>query len=220
MSDVIQRASHDRLVAIKARMRGLDVEIARGLWEYGHLFLEVAAGELWRADGAEDLYDWAQTHCGYARASVDKMMDVARHFSPDIAERCGVEKLTSALRYRAATLRDERPGDLVAAKLRIHGPKGRYTSVAFLDATYRQVDEATRIVLDARKPKPEPPADADRIAAFEKALPPAPKGSRRARRVVVRKAKDGQEAFTFHGIPRAGLRAFAESILASLADEA
>jgi hypothetical protein len=218
MSDIVDRAAHERIKAIKERMRGIDVEIARGLWEYGHLFLEVQAAELWRPDGAEDLYDWAQEKCGYSRTSVDKMMDIARNFSPDIAERCGVEKLYSALRYRAATSRHEKPGDLVAARLRIHGAKGRFTSIDFLDATYRQVDEATRIVLDGHKEKPEPAADADRIAAFEKALPPPPAGMKPKHRVVVKKAKDGQEAFTFHRIPRSGLRAFAEAILASLAE--
>jgi len=87
MEHAIEPARRARLAAIKSRMRELKVAAARNLWEHGQLLLEADRDRLYADDGSASLVDWAEREFGLGETTVRKAMQIATHFSADMAER-------------------------------------------------------------------------------------------------------------------------------------
>ncbi len=199
----------DRLRAADQRLHDHLAEAARHWWGIGAVCVEVDRDELYAEDGYEDVWAWARERHGISRRTVTKAMEVARHFSAEMAERWGTEKLSSTLAYLAATRRMEEAGDVSALVIKVRR-EGRYRSIPFEKASYRDLDEARALVLsDRRAGAPEPdPAMIERALAIEAALPKA-----KGERVTVRRGADGKHRLTFKDIAEDELEAFARAVL-------
>lgn len=207
----------DRLATADSRVRALLADAARSLWGLGQVCLEVQRDELYRDGGHADLYTWAETQHGISRNTADKAMAVAEHFGADMAERFGTEKLAATVRYLEATRKVEQAGDALSLTFRVQRG-GRFATVPFERATYRDIDEARQLVLKSRAEKPEPLAreTVARAEALAAALPPPPRGAGRGERVRVERAGDGRPMFSFRAIPEDELPAFVEALRAHL----
>lgn len=202
-----------------ARLRDADhrlshhlAEAARQWWAIGAVCLEVEREVLYAEDGYTDVWDWVQERHGMSRRTAGKAMEVARHFSAEMAERYGSEKLASTVAYLAATRRSEEVGEATALTFRVRRD-GRFRSIPFEAATYRDIDEARALVVDARqKPAPAPePALVERARRIGEVLAALPKG--RGERVTVRRDADGRHRLTFKDVAEDELEAFARAVL-------
>ena len=197
-----------RLNAIEGRMAELDRNAAATMWEYGNLFREVAQAALYRAAGFESFPDWLEA-VGRSRKTARKLMAVAEHFNAEMASRWGTEKLYATVRYLEATRKVEEAGDAPALRFRIRDHAG-WTTVPFADASYRQIEEARRLLEESRRGKrPRPPKQIlERASRLADVLPPPPKGVRRRDRVRLQSGADGRLAVSFSAIPLDELESF------------
>jgi hypothetical protein len=203
-----------RIRTIRSRIDALNKTAARTWCEFGSLFAEVKREELWRDDGADTFFDWLGT-IGWERESARKAMLVAANFTPEMAETYGTEKLVAAVGYLEATRREEKPGELAALQVRYPGEDGRFATVPFPKATVAQVKAATKLVTQARPEKDRPEAVArydQAVALLVDAMPAAPAGLGKGKRVAVEVGTDGRPAVTFHAIPVDELEAFFDAV--------
>lgn len=218
-SDPEKRRALRQITAEIQRLKG---ETAAVLYELGTLLRRVEDEELWRAGDFTSFTDYLDEEADVARSTARRCIEVVRHFNLDLATRYGFDKLFRGLRYLEVTRREEQPGDLIAADLRLRGPGGHFVRVPFHEATGRQIEEAIQLEAGrrgaaARRP---PEALADRLDRLTRALPAPPKGVRAAkRRVEVTRAASGQVALTFRQVPLAELRAFLDAVERELLDE-
>lgn len=207
----------DRLADADARLSVHLAEAARRWWGIGAVCLEVAREELYAEDGFADVWAWAQERHGISRRTAGRAMEVARHFSAEMAERYGSAKLASTVAYLETTHRVEEAGEATSLKFRVMR-EGRFASIPFEQATSRDIDEARALVVRSRQeapPAPEPTA-LEKAKALNAALATLPKATGRGERVTVTRAPDGSDRLTFREIPADGLEAFARAVLASL----
>ena len=203
MDELTPSERKSRLASVKKRLGALNGTAAKALWEYGSLFREVRDHELWKDDGSESFADWLEVEMGYSRETARRAMIVSEHFTAEMAERFGIDKLAAAVRYMAATGRDEKPGDVLALRIRVRGERGSFTTVPFPDATYRQIAEAIKLVKGAAAGD-DFEVDEETAAKVERlvdALPAAPEGVKAGERVRFEKGTDGRVAVSFIGIP-------------------
>ncbi len=172
---------------------------------------------LYREGGYQSLTEWAEGEHRLSRFTLTKAMAIAQHFSADMAERFGTEKLVSTYRYLQATRREEEAGDALALTFPVQR-NGRFASVPFAEATYREIDSSRRRLVASQRSggEPVPRTLTERVKDLTAALPPAPKGSRRGERVRVERARDGRSMFSFSAIPEEDLPAFIEALRAHL----
>jgi hypothetical protein len=216
MNQVARRA---RLDDANRRMSAHLTEAARHWWGMGQVCAEVDADELYAEGGFSDVYAWAEKEHGVKRTTVDKAMGVAQHFSAEMAERHGSEKLSSTLDYLAATNKVERAGEATALEFRVRR-EGRFQSIPFEKATYREIDEAKAIVVKSRAVAGPPPPDEIAVArgrSLEAVLGPLPRGSARGSRVEVTRDAEGNHRYTVKSLSEAEMTAFAKAVLADLA---
>lgn len=204
-----------RLRSIKDRLAALSGTAARTLWEYGVLFAEVERDGLWREDDVASFDAWVEQVVGTSRETARKAMVIAEHFSADMAERFGTEKVAAAIRYLEATGRHEQPGDLLALHIRVRGDDGTYTSIPFADASYRQIREAARHVQERRRAGTSPEADPElkqRLRALSNALPEAAR-PKRGPAVKLARTSDGRPGVRFGAVvPLDELESFVEAL--------
>ena len=117
-----------RVTAEIGRLKGL---VGKGLYELGRLLDRVQQDELWREGGYVSFDGYVAEAVDLSRASAYRFMRIARHFNAEIANRYGAAKLEAAIRYLEVTPAEERPGDLMAAQIRVRGERGsdRATSI-------------------------------------------------------------------------------------------
>jgi hypothetical protein len=100
-----------------------------------------------------------------------------------------------------STPQRERPGDLVAADIRVRDKSGRFRSVSFHDATPTQIRDAIGLLAEARNMRRRLPDDLEqRVRGLSEALTAPPTGVHRGARVVLKRGLDGQIAISFHAI--------------------
>jgi hypothetical protein len=192
-------------------------EIGRAIYEIGRRLARVYEDALWRSDGYANFEDYLTRGVSISRTTAYRFMRIARHFNAEIAKRYGVEKLEAAIRYLQATPAEERPGDLLAAEIRLRDESGRFTTFSLHEATAAQIREATALLFDARRAGMRIPSGVrKRMERLAEALPPAPSGTSRGERVRLTRGKDGHLAVSFHAIPLDELRAFLELLEAHL----
>ena len=217
------REAQAALRDITARIQALKGRAAAVLFELGGLLRRVEDEALWQAGGYASFSDYLERGVDLSRRSARRAVEVTRHFGLDVAERYGFDKLDRGLRYVAVTRKVERPGDLIAADLRLRGANGQFFTVPFHEATSRQVDDATALVLalrDGATRKPPPDLTA-RVARLNDTLPPPAAGARSRRpRVEVKTNAQGEVSYTFRDIPGADLRAALKAMADALLDEA
>ena len=200
---------------ITAAVAALKGDAARVFYELGTLLRRVEDEALWRAGGYASFTAYLESEVDLARSTARRCIEVSRHFNLDISERYGFDKLWRGLRYLELTRRQEKPGDLIAADLRLRGDDGRFFHVPFHEATGRQIDEAARLER-ARSRRTSAreldPPTRDRLNRLNASLPPPPAGVRvrkdcvevsNSRRVVLGVLRDsvpGGDAV--HGVPR------------------
>lgn len=202
---------HDRqrLREITRRVADLKGRAALVLYELGVLLTEVADHHLYRAGDYATFEDYLDAEVQLSRATSYKAMRVARHFNAGMVERYGIEKLDAGVRYLELSKQEERPGDLVAAHLRLRGEDGRFVSVPFHEASYRQVREAARLLQERRNA----PAHSTRERTARVAL--AVRDAIPGAQVSVRRSAHGMSTLGFRGIPMDALLPFARALLAA-----
>ena len=206
----------DRLRALETQVRQLYAEAARTLWQLGQCLTEVQRDALWLESGHSSFEAWLQDFGLVSRNTAYKAMRIAEHFSGEMAERFGPEKLDAGLRYLAATKQEEKAGDLVAVDIRVRADGGKWTSVAFADATARQINEAAVHLGQSRHARRIPADMRKRVEKLSGALPAAPKGTRQGDRVRLVRGTDGRLAVTFRSVPVDEIDAFLEAVRAAL----
>ena len=149
----------------------------RAIYEMGRRLSAIRDAELYREDGHATMAAYVDAELPFSRRHARRLMRVAGHFSAAIAARYGVEKLDRALRVMEATPEEERPGDILAADLRIRGPRGRFITVPLHEASNTQIREALTLLREARKSGRKvavPKRVRSRATALARALPPPP----------------------------------------------
>jgi hypothetical protein len=203
---VAQRATLDRLTSEIVELKGA---AGKNLYDMGTRLARVREEELWRAGGHASFEEYLERAVDISRSTAYKLVRVAREFNRMIAERYGVEKLDLGLRYLDHTPAEERPGDLLAADIRVRDERGRWHSVPFHVAKVPQLRAAIALLQNQREQRRRVPVDLDRRARrLAKALPSAPVGLSTGNRVRLRRAPDGRIAATFSAVPLDELEAF------------
>lgn len=174
--------------------------VGRGMFEIGVRLARILDERLWEARGYENFEDYLERGVSFSRSTGYKLIRIARHFNAEIAERYGVEKLELGLRYLESTPERERPGDLVAADMRVRGTSGRFRSISFHEATPAQIRDAIGLLAEGKSRRRLPENLEKRVARVEAALSAPPTGVHRGPRVVLKRGTDGQYAISFHAI--------------------
>lgn len=203
------QTQRDRLHEINRRVAELKGRAALVLYELGALLGEVQQSELWRVGGFDSFDAWLSGAIDVSRATAWKAMRVARHFNAGMVERYGIEKLNAGLRYLELTGADEQPGDLVAADLRVRDAQGRFRSVPFHEASYREVVEAGRLLKQVRARHSGPPGDAAAWAERVNGALASTGGTAR-----LRTRKDGAVLVDLRGVPLDQIAALAAALVA------
>lgn len=200
-----------------AAIRDLEARIARDAWEIGLRLIDIQDRELWQArHGSFTAYLQHEAEVSERRGW--RYMRIARHFNAEMAERFGVTWLDAALSWMSATSASERPGDLLAAQIRIRGPSGRFAQVAMIEASAAQVQEATALLKDARRAGQQVSAELDeRLDALREVMPTR---SRAGDRVRARRDEDGEVLLSFIEVPMSGIREFVQALEAHVLEGA
>jgi hypothetical protein len=177
--------------------------MGRSIWRMGTLLAKVRDRALWQV--AYPSFDaWLLDGVDVSRATAYRVMKAVTQFSEAVAERYGADKVDALIRYLDVTPAEERPGDVYALDLRLRGEGGRFTTVTVEDATVAQVQEATRLLREAKRGGRRIPAELTAQAdALSRELPGTGKG-----RVKLARDKAGRLTVTFRAIPLDDLEAF------------
>jgi hypothetical protein len=201
------------LTRITRELVELKGRAGHAVYEMGVRLAQVRDEELWAAGRHANFEEYVEKEVAVSRSTAYKLMRVAREFNAQIAERYGVEKLELGLRYLDHTPAEERPGDLLAADLRVRSGRGRYVSVPFHRASVHEIREAIHLLQESSAAQRRAPASLRKQAEhLEEALPQAPAGASSGRRVRLRRTRDGRVAVTFSAIPVDELEAFLEAV--------
>lgn len=201
-----ERATLDQLTRELVELKG---QAGKNLYDMGTRLARVREEELWRAGGHASFEEYIERAVDISRSTAYKLVRVATEFNRVIAERYGVEKLDLGLRYLDHTPAEERPGDLLAADIRVRDERGRWHSVPFHRANVPELRAAIALLQNQHEQRRRVPVDLDRRARrLEQALPRAPAGLARGNRVRLRRAPDGRVAVTFSAVPLDELDAF------------
>lgn len=199
---------HEKRLAAPLRdlittIRRLQSDIGRNLYELGRLLVEVRDHERYGERGYASFGDFAEGELDMARSSAYRTIDIYHHFSPTIAARYGPEKLEAGVALIRATPADERPGDIVAERLRLRAPSGRFVHKTFHDATAAEVWDAVALLAEAKEGRDRiPRALTHRIERLAQRLPGAPRALRAGKRIRLRRdRKSGDVYATFAVIP-------------------
>jgi len=184
-----QSPDSKRLREVTARIEQIGTQAGRLMWELGGLLTEVEQTELWRTTPHGGFLEWIDGAMKFSRQTARKYQQIHAHFSADMAERYGSEKLVAGLAYLAQTKREEEPGDLVATTIRVRTTEGTFASVPFPLASVRQIRQATLFLAGANRADeaPSAPAEAERVGRLTAAL--AAEGL--SARVTVTGGRDG-----------------------------
>ncbi len=183
--------------------------VGRGMYEIGLRLARITDERLWESRGYTSFEHYLEEGVSFSRSTGYKLIRIARQFNAEIAERYGVEKLELGLRYLESTPERERPGDLVATDLRLRDSTGRFRSVSFHEATPSQIRDAIHLLAETRASRQRlPELWEERASELASALPPAPPGVHRGKRVRVQRGRDGRLALSFHAIAVEDLAAF------------
>ena len=183
--------------------------VGRGMYEIGVRLARVLDERLWASRGYRSFEDYLEQGVSFSRSTGYKLIRIARQFDAELAERYGVEKLELGLRYLESTPERERPRDLIASDLRVRDTSGRFRSVSFHEATPSQIRDAIHLMVDARVPRRQIPEEWERrVSELARALPPAPAGLHRSKRVSIKRGLDGRLALSFHAIAVQDLAVF------------
>ena len=174
--------------------------VGRGMFEIGVRLARILDERLWEARGYETFEDYLERGVAFSRSTGYKLIRIARHFNAEIAERYGVEKLELGLRYLESTPERERPGDLVAADMRVRDTSGRFRSISFHEATPTQIRDAIGLLGESKSRRRLPENLEKRVERIEAALSAPPTGVHRGPRVVLKRGTDGQYAVSFLAI--------------------
>jgi hypothetical protein len=201
-----------RLRVISKEIAQLKGVVGRGVYEIGVRLAEVQSEALWRADH-ESFEAYLRDAVDVGRSSAYQLIRVAKHFNAAIADRYGIDKLDALLRLMSVTPTEERPGDILAAKVTVQDA-GRFRALSVHAASAHQIRAAARLVQARNRGRRGPRGMKAERAALEARLPPAPAGAARAGRVRMSSTADGRIAVTFAAVPHDELEAFARAILA------
>lgn len=204
-TEIVPADAH-RLREITGRIAELKGSAALVLYELGVLLVEVDARSLWRAGDYTSFSNYLDRALDVSESTARRAMTVAQHFNAGMVARYGIDKLSAGLRYLALTHAVERPGDLVAAKLRLRGERGRFETVSFHEASSRQVREAIR-VLETTRSRGLPEETQARAERLGRALAELGGGE-----VRVRRRRDGGFALSLRDIPMEQLAALADAL--------
>lgn len=204
---VTRKTDRETLGVLTCEIVALKGRVGQGLYEIGVRLARVHDEELWIA-GHDSFEGYLGDAVGLSRSTAYRLMRIARHFNAAIAQRYGVEKLEAALRYLQATPEAERPGDLLAAEIRIRDDQGRFESISLHDATARQINEAAALLRNLERRTRVPKRIDTRVRRLTRALPASPTGTSRGERVRITRGTDGRLALSFQGIPVDDIDAF------------
>ncbi len=201
----------ERLREVVAQLRRLQSSIGRDIYEMGRLLFESRRDELHLVAGHRTFARWVEADLDLAMTTAYRAIDVYEHYSPTIAARYGPDKLAAGVAWIRATPEDERPGDLVAARLRLRGDGGRFVHKRFHEAKAVEVWDAVSLLEDAKRGRSRIPRTLRAAAlSFAAKLPPGPRGVRPDSRVRLRRdPRTGALFVTFTAIPLGALDDFA-----------
>jgi hypothetical protein len=183
--------------------------VGRGMYEVGVRLAQILDERLWQSRGYRSFEDYLEQGVSFSRSTGYKLIRIARQFNAELAERYGVEKLELGLRYLEATPERERPFDLMETDLRVRDRSGRFRSISFHEATPSQIRDAIHLMGEARASRRQIPEEWERrISELARALPPAPAGLHRSKRVSIKRGLDGRLALSFHAIALQDLAVF------------
>ena len=212
MTDIIHPDDRNELERLTRVIEDAKSEAGRNLWLIGASLIHIRDQRLWTAGSYANFTDYAESGAQVSRSYGYDLMAIAAQFNEAVSERYGIDKLDAAVRYLRATPGSERPGDLLAADIKLKGDDGRFLSKPLHEASTHEIRQATTLVQQAKaarnKPGPEFLDAADRVASQL----PAVKGVSAKTRVQVKKAKDGRVVVTFRDIPIDQLEAFVEVV--------
>jgi hypothetical protein len=200
--------SHDTLPTRPLRevvtaIRGLQMEIGGHLYELGRLLSLVHDHARWREAGSASFVDWVEEELDMSRSTAYRAIDVFEHFSPKIAARYGPSKLEALVAYIRATPAGERPGDILAHRLRLRAGDGKFVHKSVHDAQAAEVWDAVGLLQEAKIGRDRiPRALRDGVTRLAERLPAAPRAiAGRARIRLRRDRKSGALYATFAAIP-------------------
>lgn len=187
---------------LSRQAQALAADIAEHFYELGRIFAHIVDGERYREAGSETFADYVRDEVGLSRATAYRAMDLYRNYSAGVARRFRISKLEAGLAYLRATPRQERPGDLIAATLRIRGQGGRFVRRKFIDASVKEIHQATALVLAENYGRTVPARLRKRVARLAQKLPEAPARLVRGDRIrMQRDEKTGDYFASFIAIP-------------------
>jgi len=183
--------------------------VGRGMYEIGVRLARIVDERLWESRGYKSFEDYLEHGVSFSRSTGYKLIRIARRFDAELAERYGVEKLELGLRYLESAPLRERPSDLMSTDLRVRDASGRFRSISFHEATPSQIRDAIQLMGEPKPTRRPIPEEWERRASeLAKALPPAPAGLHKSKRVSVERGLDGRLALSFHAIAVQDLAAF------------
>ncbi len=201
--------------ALNRDIRKLKGRIGQDVYALGELLCHIRDEQRYKEAGHRSFSQYLAA-VDISRSQASRLVDIYTHFSAEIARRYGIDKLEAGVAYLRATPEDERPGDLIAADLRLRDERGEELVKPFHEATADEIRAARRLVEEA-KDAARPISAGVRAwsAGLEAFLPAAASRMRTGRRVRLRHdATDDRLYATFTAIPLDQIDAFARALLA------
>jgi hypothetical protein len=192
------------LARMTEELKELRTNIGRDVFRMGCLLAQVREQELWRQGRFASFEAYVEAAVDISRSTAYRAIDVSRHFSESIAARYGPDKLAAGVAYLRATNDAERPGDLIAARLRLRAGDGKYVHKTFHQATAADVWDAVRLLAQSGRIQRAGVSRAFRaeIARLARRLPPAPRALGGRERIRVRRhAPSGKLYVWFAAVP-------------------
>ena len=189
-----------RLRDLETEVRTHNADLARHLWHMGNALREVQRDELWREGDHAGFDPWLAVTGVTGRSTAYKAMRVAAVFNEEMAVRFGTEKLAAGLSYLDATGKTEKPGELLAVRVKIRDESGAWTGVPFLDASVRQIREAVSHLNQSRHSRTLPDDLRQRVQRINLEMPAVAQAFKTAR-VSVRRNKAGQVTVSLASVP-------------------
>ncbi|MEK6607192.1 MAG: hypothetical protein AABZ30_05965, partial [Myxococcota bacterium] len=173
---------------IVSAIRGLQADIGRNLYELGRLLATARDHELWRGADRASFASWVEEDLDMGRSTAYRAIDVYENFSPTIAARYGPEKLEALVAYIHATPADERPGDILAHRLRLRADDGRFVHKSVHQAQAVEVWDAVGLLNEAKLGRDRiPRALRDGVTRLAERMPAAPRAIAGRSRIRLRR---------------------------------
>lgn len=210
-----QLSRSQRLDLLNKVVRQSCAEIARELWQMGQALREVQRDELWRDAGYGGFDAWLEGSQLVGKSTAYKAMRVAEQFGEEMAVRFGTEKLNATLGYLSATGKDEKPGDVMALKVRVRGQDGTWTTVPFVEASASQIRQAVQNVRASQRQAGLPADLRKRAEGLNRDVPKA-QPQFRSSRLKVHQDRSGQVLVSVQGVPLEHFEAYVAEVRARL----